>query len=261
MRECASGREGCDSGGTATVPVALETLRLALACNEEIATGTGRGPSVCLVLYFGVWSGNAMIDRVDEDRIAAAIAEVEKKTSGEIVVVIGRSASGYHLVPIVWAAIVTLALPMLILAIFTPSARRLYEIELVVFGVLAFVLSFGRYRFQLVPGWIKRSRAHEAAREQFLARRISYTRSRTGVLLYVALAERYAELVPDAGIAELISDSVWKPVIERLSAKAREGRIADGVIAAVEECGTILAEKFPPSADNPDELPNKVVLL
>ena len=77
----------------------------------------------------------------------------------------------------------------------------------------------------------------------------------------MALAERYAELVPDAGIAELIAESAWKPVIERLNAKVREGRIADGVIAAVEECGTILAEKFPPSADNPDELPNKVVLL
>ncbi|SDQ90552.1 putative membrane protein [Rhizobiales bacterium GAS113] len=202
-----------------------------------------------------------MIDRVDEDRIAAAITEVEKKTSGEIVVVIGRAASGYHLVPIVWAALITLALPMLILAIFTLTGRRLYEIELVVFGVLAFGLSFGRYRYQLVPGWIKRGRAHEAAREQFLARRISYTRGRTGVLLYVALAERYSELVPDAGIAELIADSIWKPVIERLSAKVRQGQIADGVIAAIEECGSLLAEKFPPSADNPDELPNKVVLL
>ncbi|SEC38126.1 putative membrane protein [Rhizobiales bacterium GAS191] len=202
-----------------------------------------------------------MIDRVDEDRIAAAITEVEKKTSGEIVVVIGRAASGYHLVPIVWAALITLALPMLILAIFTLTGRRLYEIELVVFGVLAFGLSFGRYRYQLVPGWIKRGRAHEAAREQFLARRISYTRGRTGVLLYVALAERYSELVPDAGIAELIADSIWKPVIERLSAKVRQGHIADGVIAAIEECGSLLAEKFPPTADNPDELPNKVVLL
>ena len=56
-----------------------------------------------------------MIDRVDEDRIAAAIAQVETKTSGEIVVVIGRAASGYHLVPIVWAALITLALPALLL--------------------------------------------------------------------------------------------------------------------------------------------------
>jgi putative membrane protein len=202
-----------------------------------------------------------MIDRVDEDRIAAAITEVEKKTSGEIMVVVGRAASGYHLVPIVWAALVSLALPMLLLLVFSLTARRLYEIEWIVFGVLAFALSFGRYRYRLVPGWIKRGRAHEAAREQFLARRISYTQGRTGVLLYVALAERFAELVPDAAVAGLIDDATWKPVIERLTAKLREERIADGVIEAVEACGAILAAKFPPRTDHRSELPNKVILL
>jgi putative membrane protein len=202
-----------------------------------------------------------MIDKVDEARIATAIAEVEKKTSGEIVVVVGRSASGYRLVPIVWASIVTLALPMLLLAIFSLTGRTLYEIELFVFGVLAFVLSFGRYRYQLVPGWIKRGRAHEAAHEQFLARRISHTRARTGVLVYVALAEHYAELVPDAGISDIIDDQLWKPVVERLKARLREGRIADGIIEIIEQSGTMLAEKLPPTSDNPDELPNAVILL
>jgi putative membrane protein len=202
-----------------------------------------------------------MIDKIDEDRIAAAITEVEKKTSAELMVVIGRSASGYHLVPIVWAAFITLAMPMLLLAVISLTARRLYEIELIVFGVLAFALSLGRYRFRLVPNWIKRGRAHEAAREQFLARRISYTHSRTGVLIYVALAERFAELVPDAGIAELIDDATWKPVIARLMAKLTEARVGDALIEAVETSGAILAAKFPPRADNPNELPNKVVLL
>ena len=202
-----------------------------------------------------------MIDKTDEERIAAAITEVEKKTSGEIMVVVGRAASGYHLVPIVWAALIALALPMLLLLVFPLTARRLYEIEWITFGVLAFVLSFGRYRYRLVPGWIKRGRAHEAAREQFLARRISYTQARTGILIYVALAERFAELVPDAAVAELIDDASWKPVIERLTAKLREGRVADGVIEAVESSGAILAAKFPPRAGHQNELPNKVVLL
>src|SRR5580700_1117992 len=87
----------------------------------------------------GAGEGSRMIDRIDVDRIAAAITEVEKKTSGEIMVVAGRSASGYHLVPIVWAALITLAAPMLLLLVFSLTARRLYEIELIVFGVCAFV--------------------------------------------------------------------------------------------------------------------------
>jgi putative membrane protein len=202
-----------------------------------------------------------MIDKADEERIAAAIARIETKTSGELVVVVGRAASGYHLVPIVWAALIALALPLPLMAIFTLTARTLYDIEILVFAVLACVLSFGRYRYRLVPGWIKRGRAHEAARDQFLARRISYTHGRTGVLIYVALAERYAELVPDSAIAQQIDDAAFKPVIARLTGKLREGRIAEGLVEAVEACGAILAAKFPPGTDNPDELPNKVVLL
>jgi len=202
-----------------------------------------------------------MIDRVDEDRMVAAIGQVETKTSAEIVVVIGRAASGYRLVPIVWASLITLVLPALLLMIFTPAARTLYDIELLVFAVLACALSFGRYRYRLVPGWIKRSRAHEAAREQFLARRVSYTRGRTGVLIYVAIAERYAEIVPDAAIAEQIDDNAFKPIVHRLTTKLGEESVADGVVEAVQACGGLLAPKFPPGGDNPDELPNKVVLL
>ena len=81
------------------------------------------------------------------------------------------------------------------------------------------------------------------------------------MLIYVALAERYAELVPDAAIAEQIDERAFKPVIERLLVRLREGRVADGVIETIEACGTLLAAKFPPSGDNPDELPNKVVLI
>jgi len=202
-----------------------------------------------------------MIDRADENRIAAAITQVEAKTSGELVVVICRAASGYRLVPIVWAAIVTLVLPALLLAIFPVGARRLYEIELLVFAVLAFVLSLGHYRYHLVPGWIKRGRAHEAAHEQFLARRISYTRGRTGILIYLALAERHAELVPDAAIAEAIDEGSFKPILSRLRQRLGEARVADAIIEAIEACGAILTQKFPPASDNPDELPNKVVLL
>jgi len=202
-----------------------------------------------------------MINKADEDRIALAIAETEKKTAGEIVVVVARAASGYHLVPIVWAAFAALALPALLLAIFNLTAHRLYEIELLVFGALAFALSFGRYRFQLVPGPMKRHRAHEAAREQFTARRISQTRAHTGVLIYVALAERYAELVPDSGISEVIDDATWKPVIVELTEKVKQDRAVEGTVAAVETCGAILAEHFPPRGDNPDELPNRVVIL
>jgi hypothetical protein len=46
----------------------------------------------------------------------------------------------------------------------------------------------------------QRERAHAAARREFFAHGLTGTRGRTGVLVYVALAERYAEIVADKGV-------------------------------------------------------------
>jgi len=40
----------------------------------------------------------------------------------------------------------------------------------------------------------------------------------------------------------------------------REGRIADGFVAAIERCGAVLATHAPP-ADPPDRLPDRIFVL
>jgi putative membrane protein len=44
-----------------------------------------------------------------------------------------------------------------------------------------------------------------------------------------------------------------------LIAGIKDGRAGDGFVAAVEQCGAVLAAHFPPGALNRDELPNKLV--
>ena len=41
----------------------------------------------------------------------------------------------------------------------------------------------------------------------------------------------------------------------------RDGRAGDGMVAAVTAIGAILAEHFPKTADNPNELPDRVIEL
>jgi putative membrane protein len=41
----------------------------------------------------------------------------------------------------------------------------------------------------------------------------------------------------------------------------REGRVADGFIAAVESCGEVLATHFPSSGGGEDELPDRIYLI
>jgi putative membrane protein len=56
-----------------------------------------------------------------------------------------------------------------------------------------------------------------------------------------------------------VTPEVWRQAIDVLIAAIKDGRAGDGFVAAVEQCGTVLAAHFPPGALNRDELPNKLV--
>ena len=202
-----------------------------------------------------------MITAADRERLASAIREAEAGTAGEIVVVVAAQASGYRTVPIIWAFLGALVVPWPLIWITTLGPSRIYLVQLLVALVLSVALSLPKRRYALVPDFMKRARAHEAATREFVARGLTRTRDRTGVLIYVAAAEHYAEILADTGIADRVDESVWRGTIADLIEAIKAGRAADGLVAAVGRVGAILAEHAPPHADDLDELPNKVILL
>jgi putative membrane protein len=202
-----------------------------------------------------------MITAAERERLASAVREAEAGTAGEIVVVVAAQASGYRTVPVIWAFLGALAVPWPLIWITTLGPSRIYLVQLVAALVLSVALSLPKRRYALVPGFMKRARAHEAATREFVARGLTRTRDRTGVLIYVAAAEHYAEILADTGIADRVDEGVWRETIEELIEAIKAGRAADGLIAAVRSVGAILAEHAPPHADDADELPNKVILL
>jgi putative membrane protein len=46
-----------------------------------------------------------------------------------------------------------------------------------------------------------------------------------------------------------------------LLADVREGRPGDGIVAAIQQVGVVLAEHFPRSAEDQNEIPDKLILL
>ena len=83
----------------------------------------------------------------------------------------------------------------------------------------------------------------------------------TGVLLYLSLAEHRAEIIADVGIHERVSPDVWGHAMAALIAGVKDGRAGEGMAAAVEEIGVVLAEHFPRSGSNPNELPDRLIEL
>ena len=201
------------------------------------------------------------MDSDDRDAVAEAVAQAETLTSGEIMVVIDRAAGSYRSVPLVMALALALFVPWPLLAMTATSAPRIFLIQLICAALLVMALLWYGRGGRFVPGFVKRRRAHDVALREFTARGLTRTRARTGVLLYVALQERYAEIVTDTGLDGRVEPETWRGIIEPLLEAARQDRLRAGLIDAVGAIARVLAPHAPPAPDDIDELPNKVVLL
>jgi putative membrane protein len=201
------------------------------------------------------------VSEQDRERISAAIRAAENRTSGEIVCVLAQSSSDVTALPIFVAAAVALALPLLLVALTTMSVHRILVLQIFVFAVLALVLCLPPVRVALVPRAARRATAHRAAMEQFTIRGIARKKDRTGILIFVSLAEHYARIIADEGIAGRVPQSEWQGAIDALLAHVGVGRLSDGFIAAIDACGRVLATHFPRTETSRDELPDRIYLI
>ncbi len=202
-----------------------------------------------------------MISAEDQTRLAHAIRDVEDDTSGEVVLVIAEQAGHYRAIPLLWGFLAALITPWPLIWLTSISTSRIFLIQLAVALALSLALSWPKLRYALVPRSIKRAQAHEAASREFLRRGITRTREKTGVLIYLALAEHHAEILADTGIADRIDAETWADIVADLTAAIGGGRMTEGLIEAIRRTGAILAEHAPPRLDDVDELPNKVIIL
>jgi len=197
----------------------------------------------------------------DEKRITDAIRAAEARTSGEIFCVMTSASSRYEFVPIARAAIVALLLPLPVYFLTHLWWDQIYYVQLMAFIGLAILFSLPWLRHPLVPRRIKRDRASAEARKQFAAHGLHLTEERTGVLIFASLAERYVEIVADAGIASKVSQEVWDRAVAELIKEIKAGEPAEGFVRAIQICGEVLAQHFPPRKINKNELPDKLIVI
>ncbi|HEV2573977.1 TPM domain-containing protein [Methylocella sp. CPCC 101449] len=197
----------------------------------------------------------------DQERIVTAIHKAELGTAGEIVCVLARASSDYAYAPLIWSSFFALATPWPLIAFTQLSAERIFIIQLLVFFVATVILSIGAVRMWLVPRRVKRARAFRAAVEQFHIRGLARTADRTGVLIFVSMAEHYARIVVDDGIAAKVAQNEWQSAVNLLVSHMREDRVAEGFVGAIDYCAPLLAKHFPPRPNNVNELPDRLWLI
>ena len=60
-------------------------------------------------------------------------------------------------------------------------------------------------------------------------------------------------------IDDHVGQERWDAIVSDLVDAARQDRITDGFVTAIEQAGVLLAEHFPPRPDNQNELDDRLV--
>lgn len=96
------------------------------------------------------------------------------------------------------------------------------------------------------------------AKARFLKLGMDKTRDRNAVLIYFAPRSHQFAVVGDEGVHARCGDAFWRQLTAAMSEALRHRQFTEAVVLAVEKCGALLAEHFPPDPDGGNELPDAV---
>jgi len=214
----------------------------------------------------------AFLTEKEKSALSAKINHAESRTRAEIVTVIAQQSDGYRYIPILWAALAALSLPGFYYAYLALTTdgwidsdqlininASLYILQVLVFLGLGMLFQIPAARLWLIPSSVKKQRAARHAREQFFLQNLHQTEDRTGVLVFVSVAEHYVEIIVDTAIAKAVDNTLWQKTVDEFIAHIRRGEIATGFDNTIEQCREILWEHFPAPEGRPDELPNHLI--
>jgi putative membrane protein len=197
----------------------------------------------------------------DHARLQAAVAEAEKHTGAELVLSVASVSDPYELYPLAAAGLLGLLFAGALAAGWPDTHVRVAVMATAAVVIVAAVFFHWRpLRLALVPASVRRRAAERLARLQFAEAVAGRTHGANGLLIFVALGERYVTIVPDRAIAEHVPAAVWQAAIDALVASVRAGRTVDGLVAAVETCAKALGNAFPPGPGDRNEIADSVIV-
>jgi putative membrane protein len=222
-----------------------------------------------------------MFSEADRALVTEAVRKAEQASDGEIVPIVAQRSDAYHDVGLHYAVLAMLLVPtggalipqswldwgtaMVFGWNATLSFRLLMVLILVkmavLFLIVRFALAYMPLRMALTPAGTRTRRVRRRAVEAFRMAAEQRTKGRTGILLYLSLLERRAEIVADEAIHSRVTPDVWGEAMAVLIERVKAGKPGEGMALAVEKIGAVLAECLPATLDNPNELPDRLIEL
>ena len=221
------------------------------------------------------------LSEADHVLVTAAVAKAERESDGEIVTIVAPRSDAYHDVGLHYAVLAMLLVPTAaallprawidwgVALLFGWNASLSFRLLMlllvaamtIVFLIVRLALAWMPLRMALTPASTKTRRVRRRAVELFRAGTERRTKGRTGILLYLSLLEHRAEIVADEAIHGRVEADVWGEAMAALVEGVKAGRAGEGMALAVEKIGEVLALHLPPTLDNPNELPDRLIEL
>lgn len=221
------------------------------------------------------------LTEADHERVTSAVAAAEMSTAGEIVTVVADRSDGYSDIAMLWSGVAALV-ALAVLALFPDFYLGLVDWALGLWGhmwtpgevlalaaIVASLKFLGMWllqlwqplKFLLIPGPIKTLRCRARAVSLFKVGAERRTNGRTGIVIYLSMREHRAEIVADEAITSKVTPETWGDAMAAMLVHIKDGRVADGMVAAVEKVGVVLAEHFPRDEHDTNELPDRLIEL
>jgi putative membrane protein len=209
-----------------------------------------------------LYRAEGVLNEAGAAAVRAAIAQAERGSRGELVVVVLERSDGHP--DTAWlAGLCAMLLGTALLVARLPWQRP----EL----VLAAQLALGAAGWLLARALPDVARlflgerratemAHEQALQEFQRFGLSRTAGGTGVLLFVSLFEHRVVVLGDTAIHAKVGDAHWDATTRAVLQEVERGRLADGLRAGVEASGRVLAEHFPAAPGDRNELPDHLIV-
>ena len=182
----------------------------------------------------------------EREKIAQALAAHEARSQAELAVAIMPVCDRYRLYPEFWAGFVAI-IALGIAAMLRPDLpiARGFLGTAFVFVAVTFALQWLPLRLLFVPRRVKHRRASQFAHREFAARILASAEPKPGVLLFVALGERYIEILTSRDVDAVVPQEVWNKIVADFVAAGKADRLAAGLADAVGASAAVLAAHFP----------------
>ena len=207
------------------------------------------------------------LTEAERNQVENAVNAAEKRTAGEIVVMIISSSYQYPLANVIGATAFALPLALLLTPL-TGSWLWIGPQNMWLF--LGFLTVFFIIFHEVVKrtAWLKRlfisqreidDEVEEAAVTQFFDQDLYRTRDENGVLVLISVFERRVWMLADRGINAKVRQNQWDDIVTMITEGIKQERAADAICAAVEKIGDLLEAHFPIKPDDSNELKNLVI--